>query len=240
VSKLVSVVVPFYNELENVQPLAHQVDEIFSGLQDLEYELVLVDDGSTDGTGQRIEALAGENRAVRPLRFDRNYGQSAALLAGMRRARGELILILDGDLQNDPADFPAVLLALESSDAVFGYRVGRQDTWLRRASSRVANRVRNWVLRDGVRDTGCGLKGFRRDIVPHLVAFNGAHRYLAVTVRLAGMTITEVPARHHPRRHGVTKYGVHNRLWRGIHDLVGVRWLSRRYVNPRTSREDDQ
>lgn len=233
-SRLVSVVVPFFNELENVEPLVRQVGEVFVGRPDYEYELILVDDGSSDGTGELIEKLAVENPALLPLIFDSNYGQSAALVAGMRLAGGELILTLDGDLQSDPRDFPAVLAKLEDHDAVFGYRAGRQDNWLRRASSRVANRVRNWVLRDGVRDTGCGLKGFRRSVVPHLVSFNGAHRFFAVTVRLAGLTIAEIPARHHPRLHGVSKYGVHNRLWRGLLDLLGVRWLCLRYVNPKT------
>ena len=234
----VSVVVPFFNELENVEPLVQQVRETFAGLPGYEHELILVDDGSSDGTAERIMELAARHPTLRPLIFDRNYGQSAALVAGMRLAGGELILTLDGDLQNDPQDFPAVLAKLETHDAVFGYRAGRQDKWLRRASSRVANRVRNWVLRDGVRDTGCGLKGFRRSVVPHLVSFNGAHRFFAVTVLMAGMTIAEVPARHHPRRHGVSKYGIHNRLWRSLHDLAGVRWLRKRYVNPQTMRND--
>jgi len=213
--------------------------DVFAGLSEYDYELILVDDGSSDGTGERIEELAAENPKIRPHLFDRNYGQSAALVAGMRLAGGEVLLTLDGDLQSDPRDFPAVLAKLETDDAVFGYRAGRQDTWLRRASSRVANRVRNWVLRDGVRDTGCGLKGFRRSVVPHLVSWSGAHRFFAVTVRLAGLTIAETPARHHPRRHGVSKYGVHNRLWRGLFDLLGVRWLCLRYVNPR-SRGDER
>lgn len=235
---LVSVVVPFLNELENVEPLVRQVGEVFAGLPDWDHELILVDDGSSDGTGTRIEEMAARYPEIRPLIFDRNYGQSAALVAGMRLAAGELILTLDGDLQNDPQDFPAVLAKLETHDAVFGYRAGRQDRWLRRSSSRVANKVRNWVLRDGVRDSGCGLKGFRRSVVPHLVSFNGAHRFFAVTVRMAGMTIAEVPARHHPRRHGVSKYGIHNRLWRSLRDLAGVRWLRARYVNPKTRGSD--
>jgi dolichol-phosphate mannosyltransferase len=229
----VSVVVPFFNELENVEPLARQVGEVFARLSGYSHELVLVDDGSSDGTGARIEHLAEGNPVIRPLIFIRNYGQSAALVAGMRLASGDVILTLDGDLQNDPRDFSAVLEKLESHDAVFGYRAERQDNWLRRVSSRVANGVRNRVLKDGVRDTGCGLKGFRRSVIPHLISFNGAHRYFAVTVRLAGLTIAEIPARHHPRQHGITKYGVHNRLWRGLHDLAGVRWLRSRYVNPK-------
>lgn len=236
-SVLVSVVIPLFNELDNVEPLVRQVGDVFHGLPAYDHELLLVDDGSSDGTGERIGDLAAAGPAVRPVRFDRNYGQSAALVAGMRLARGDLIITLDGDLQNDPRDIPAVLDGLKVSDAVFGYRVGRKDSWLKRVSSRIANRVRNWVLQDGVRDTGCGLKGFRRAVLPHLVAFNGAHRYFAVTVRLAGLTLAEVPVRHHPRQHGTSKYGVHNRLWRGLHDLAGVRWLRKRYVVPRTKED---
>jgi glycosyltransferase involved in cell wall biosynthesis len=230
----VSVVVPFFNELENVEPLVRRMAEVFADLPGYDCEMILVDDGSSDGTGQWIEHLAASDSSLRPLLFDRNYGQSAALVAGMRLARGRLILTLDGDLQNDPADFPALLEKLKDYDAVFGYRTGRKDSWLRLASSRVANRVRSLLLRDGVRDTGCGLKGFRREVVPHLVSFNGAHRFFAVTVHLAGLNLAEHPVRHHPRQNGTSSYGVHNRLWRSLLDLIGVRWLCLRYVNPTT------
>ena len=165
-----------------------------------------------------------------PLHLAKNSGQSAALHAGLTRGSGDYLLTLDGDLQNDPADFPEFLRLLEDYDCVCGVRVNRQDTWVRKASSRVANRVRNWVLNDGIQDTGCGAKGFRRVCIQHFVPFNGLHRFFAVFIRNAGLSIVETPVNHHPRHAGVSKYGINNRLWRGIYDLLGVTWLRRRYV----------
>ena len=224
---MVSVVVPVYNEAENVPLL---MARIHAAMEDRAYEAVFVNDGSSDGTREALEALRGDYPSLRPLHFARNYGQSAALIAGMRAAKGGFILTVDGDLQNDPADFPRIIELLNGADCVFGYRASRQDTWVRRLSSRVANAVRNAILRDGVRDSGCGTKGFRREVVEHLVSFNGAHRFLAAVVRNAGFHIVEMPVAHHARVHGVSKYGIGNRLWRGIYDLIGVRWLLKRYV----------
>jgi len=230
VNTLVSIVVPFFNEEANVPLLSEQIDAVFAGLPGYDYECLFVNDGSTDGTWEQLERLRGSNAHVRPIHLAENRGQSAALVAGMRRARGEYILTLDGDLQNDPADFPKLLDLLRTHDCAFGYRAKRQDNWVRRLSSRAANAAREAVLRDGIRDTGCGTKGFRRHCVGHIVAFNGVHRFLGVMMRSAGMSIGECGVQHHPRRHGVSKYGIHNRLWRGIYDLFGVAWLKRRYV----------
>jgi dolichol-phosphate mannosyltransferase len=228
--KLVSIVVPLYNEEENVPLLLQRVHAAVGNLPGYAYEAVFVNDGSTDATRAVLAQLQTEYPALRPLHFVRNFGQSAALIAGMRAARGDFILTADGDLQNDPADFPRILELLEQYDCVCGYRANRQDTWVRKVSSRVANRVRNAVLRDGIRDSGCGTKGFRRAVIPHLVSFNGVHRFFAAVVRNAGFSLTECPVSHHARIHGVSKYGISNRLWRGIYDLVGVGWLVRRYV----------
>lgn len=236
--RLVSVVVPFFNEEDNVRPLAQRVQTIFEQLEGFVYEGVYVNDGSSDGTRIALDALAAEYPAVRPLHLARNTGQSAALMAGMRRARGEFIVTLDGDLQNDPADIPRILELLEEYDCVCGYRATRQDNWLRRMSSRVANAVRNAVLRDGIRDSGCGTKGFRRACAAQLVAFNGVHRFFAVFVRAGGFSIVECPVTHHPRQHGVSKYGIGNRLWRGLYDLIGVAWLRRRFVVVRVEGEE--
>ncbi len=235
---LVSVVVPFYNEEDNVQPLAEQIEAVFDGLPDYDYECLFVNDGSTDGTRERLDALRAENPHVRPLHLVENRGQSAALVAGMRHAQGEYILTLDGDLQNDPVDFPRILELLKDYDCVCGYRANRRDNWIRKLSSRVGNGFRQAVLHDGIRDSGCGSKGFRRRCVEHVVPFNGVHRFFAVMIRNAGLTLTECPVTHHPRQHGVSKYGIHNRLWRGIYDLVGVRWLSKRYVTFRVEGEE--
>jgi glycosyltransferase involved in cell wall biosynthesis len=234
----VSVVVPLYNEAENAAPLAAKIEEVFAELSGYDYECLFVNDGSTDGTRVALDSLAESNPKFRPVHLVENRGQSAALVAGMRRAKGEYILTLDGDLQNDPCDFPKILELLKTHDCVCGYRANRQDTWVRRISSKLANGVRRWFLDDGIRDAGCGTKGFRRLCVEHIVPFNGVHRYFAVMMRNADLTIAECEATHHPRIHGVSKYGIHNRLWRGIHDLIGVRWLRRRYVTFRVEGEE--
>lgn len=226
----VSVVVPFYNEELNAPILSKQIEAVFGELPDYGYECLFVNDGSTDGTREALDQLAQADPHVRPIHLRENCGQSAALIAGMRAAQGEFILTLDGDLQNDPCDFPKFLELLEDYDCVYGVRVNRQDTWIRRISSRIANGVRNAILHDGIHDSGCGTKGFRRACIEHFVPFNGVHRFFAVLVRNAGFSIVECPATHHPRKHGESKYGIHNRLWRGLYDLVGVAWLRRRYV----------
>jgi glycosyltransferase involved in cell wall biosynthesis len=227
---LASIVVPFFNEEENVPELAARVAAVFAATPAYDYECVFVNDGSTDGTRAALDRLAAENPRVRPLHFVKNCGQSAAVIAGMRHARGEFLLTLDGDLQNDPVDLPRFLELLQEYDCVCGYRAKRNDDFIRKLSSRVANAVRNGILHDGIRDSGCGAKGFRRACVPALPCFNGVHRFMAVFIRKAGFTIVETPVTHHARIHGVSKYGIGNRLWRGLYDLVGVAWLRRRHV----------
>lgn len=227
---LASIVVPFFNEEDNVPELAARVAAVFADAPEYDYECVFVNDGSTDGTRAALDRLAAENPNVRPLHFVKNCGQSAAVIAGMRHARGAYILTLDGDLQNDPVDLPRFLALLQTHDCVCGYRAKRNDDFIRKLSSRVANTVRNAILHDGIRDSGCGAKGFRRACIPHLPCFNGVHRFMAVFIRRAGFTLVEMPVTHHPRIHGVSKYGIGNRLWRGLYDLVGVAWLRRRHV----------
>lgn len=225
---LISIVVPFFNEEENVSLLGLSIAEALR--EDYDYECVFVNDGSTDGTRAALDALSASDSRIRVLHFKENCGQSAALLAGMRHSHGEYIITLDGDLQNDPCDIPKVVELLKEYDCVCGVRVNRQDSWLRKVSSRVANTVRNAILHDGIQDTGCGTKGFRRRCIEHIVLFNGVHRFFAVLVRNGGFTIAECDVTHHPRLHGTSKYGVGNRLWRGIYDLFGVAWLRRRHV----------
>lgn len=228
----VSVVIPVYNEAENIPLLAEKIHHQFAALPEWSYECIFVDDGSTDSTREQLSLVKSIYPYMRSLHLIRNMGQSAALVAGMRATRGEYILTLDGDLQNDPGDFPRFLELLQEYDCVCGYRATRNDTWVRRTSSKVANAIREWVLRDGIRDSGCGSKGFRRICVQYIVPFNGVHRFFAVLIRNAGLTIVECPVAHHPRIHGVSKYGISNRLWRGLFDLVGVLWLRKRYVHP--------
>lgn len=227
---LVSVIVPFFNEEENVPRVAARVAEVFAALPAYEYECLFVNDGSTDGTRAQLERLAAADARIRPLHLVRNTGQSAAVYAGLNRARGEYLLTIDGDLQNDPCDFGRFLELLQDHDCVCGYRASRQDTWVRKLSSKVANAVRGRLLNDGIRDSGCGAKGFRRVCVKHFPPFNGLHRFMAVFVRRAGLSLVEMPVTHHAREFGNSKYGIGNRLWRGIYDLIGVAWLRKRFV----------
>ncbi|MCK5863292.1 MAG: glycosyltransferase family 2 protein [Candidatus Hydrogenedentes bacterium] len=229
----VSVVIPCYNEAKNIPLLAQRVQEIFSRLDSYSYECLFINDGSTDDTREQLEQLQSTDSCVRALHLIHNMGQSAALIAGMHNAQGNYILTLDGDLQNDPEDFPRILELLNDYDCVCGYRTTRNDTWVRRVSSKIANTVRNGILHDGIRDSGCGTKGFRKKCVRSIVPFNGMHRFFAVLVRNAEFSVIECPVAHHPRLHGISKYGLNNRLWRGLFDLVGVAWLRKRYINPR-------
>ncbi len=234
---LVSVVVPFYNEEDNVPLMAEAIRGALSSCADFDYECVFVNDGSVDGTADALGKAAADDAHVRVFHLESNSGQSAALVAGMRRSQGDFIFILDGDLQNDPSDIPMMVEKLADHDCVFGYRANRRDTWVKRMSSKVANAVRDGILKDGVRDSGCGSKGFRRECIEHLISFNGQHRFFGVMMRAAGKSIAQVPVNHHERKHGVSKYGIGNRLWRGLYDLVGMAWMRRRYVAVRIEGE---
>lgn len=223
-SPQVSVVVPLYNEEENVPDLQSQLVEAMRGF---DYELIFVDDGSTDATAARV-AL---NPGVRLLRFTKNSGQSAAMYAGIMAARGSVIAMLDGDLQNDPADIPALVRKLDDGfDFVCGYRKNRKDTPFKRLQSRIANAIRSRFIGDGVRDTGCSLKALRRECRDALIPFNGMHRFIPALIRSAGHRITEVPVNHRPRIHGVSKYTFWSRALRATKDMFGVSWLLSRRV----------
>lgn len=228
----ISVVVPAFNEIESLDPLLAELRAALA-VTGLRYEIVLVDDGSTDGTAERIATEAARDPRVRAVRLEVNAGQSAALAAGFSRARGAILVTLDADLQNDPADLPRVLAALEGADVVSGIRAERQDSWLRIASSRIANGFRRQVLGDPVTDIGCSFKAYRRAALEGIPMFVGVHRFLPALCVFRGARLVEVRLSHRPRRHGVSKYGVGNRLWRGLHDLVGVRWLKSRLVRYR-------
>lgn len=225
-----SVVVPVRDEAPNLGPLVGEIRGTLDSTG-LRYEVVIVDDGSTDGTGERLADLAREHPVLRPLRLPSHRGQTAALLAGFREAAGDVIVTLDGDLQNDPADIPRLLERLPGSDAVVGVRVRRNDPWLRRVSSRVANAVRNRVTGEAIADTGCSLRAFRRGCAAAVPPFDGMHRFLPTLFRIAGYRVVEVPVRHRPRVAGRTKYGVWNRACRASYDLLVVRWMKRRHLN---------
>ncbi|MDJ0951034.1 MAG: glycosyltransferase family 2 protein [Alphaproteobacteria bacterium] len=234
-----SVVVPVYNEADNVAPLA---GEIMAALADRsDYEIIFVDDGSDDGTGARLDTLAQEHARFRALHHRDNCGQSAGIWSGVGHARGAWIVTLDGDGQNDPADIPALLARAFGGGGpppglamVAGVRAKRADNWVRRLSSRVANRIRSRLLRDDTPDTGCGLKVFRRDAFLALPFFDHMHRFLPALIQRGGGQVVHVEVSHRPRQTGESKYGlgIRSRLWAGILDLLGVMWLQRRAVWP--------
>jgi dolichol-phosphate mannosyltransferase len=227
-SPQISVVVPLHNESANVQPLVQSILKAFSPGTRL--ELLLVDDCSTDDTWQQLQLAQQAHPEVRPLRHAVNQGQSAALFSGFRASLAPIIATLDGDLQNDPADLPRMLAELENCDMVCGVRVDRADTVLRRLSSRVAAWARAFVLRVNFADTGCNLRVFKRCVLQTLPAFKGVHRFMPILAHGAGAVVKQVPVSHHPRRAGVSKYGVWNRLGCGILDLIMVGLFIRRQL----------
>ena len=224
-SPAVSVVVPLFNEEENVPILQA---ELMAALSGLDYEIIFVDDGSVDRTVERI-AFKPEIRLVQ---FERNAGQSAAMYAGLQSARGATAVLIDGDLQNDPADIPKLLAEIErGADLVCGYRAQRKDTFVKRLTSRVANFVRSRFTKDGVRDTGCTLKAMKRECISALLPFKGMHRFIPALVKGAGYRLVEIPVNHRPRKFGESKYGLGNRALRATTDMFGVRWLLSRRLD---------
>jgi glycosyltransferase involved in cell wall biosynthesis len=232
----ISLVIPVYNEEENLPVLHGEIRQAMEGMG-RPYEVIYVDDGSTDGSPAVLGGLAGQDRRVRVLRQRRNSGQSAALDAGFRFARGEIVVTLDADLQNDPADIPRLLERIGDHDVVSGVRTRRQDTWVRKISSRIANGIRNKVTHESVTDVGCTLRAARAEYLRRIHVFNGMHRFLPTLLRMEGARVTEVPVNHRPRLHGQPKYNIRNRIWRALMDLFGVRWLQTRWVDRRISEE---
>ena len=232
----ISVVVPIKDERDNLLALTGQLLKVLQSREESNaspFEIIYVDDGSTDGSSQILDRLAAEHPVVTVLHFDRNHGQSAGFDAGFKRSNGVLVVTMDGDLQNDPEDIGTLLPYAWEYDLVCGWRTERHDTLMRKISSRVANAVRNVVTGDRVHDTGCSLKIFRRCVIERLQLFNGMHRFFPALALMHGFTVIEVPVRHHPRMHGISKYGVGNRLFRGLYDLMAVRWMQTRVLRYR-------
>jgi dolichol-phosphate mannosyltransferase len=226
----VSVIVPLFNEEENVPSLQAELSAALSGL---DYEIIFVDDGSIDSTFERIAV----DPRVRVVRFEKNAGQSAAIYAGLQAARGVAVVLIDGDLQNDPSDIPRLLAEIaRGADLVCGYRAQRKDTLVKRLTSRVANLVRSRFTKDGVRDTGCTLKAMRRECIRALLPFKGMHRFIPALVKGAGYQLVEIPVNHRPRKFGQSKYGLGNRALRATVDMFGVRWLLARSLNYKEKR----
>jgi dolichol-phosphate mannosyltransferase len=227
----VAIVVPVYNEEENILALA---DELHAAMEliDARYEIVFVDDASTDDTWAKISEARESDERVRGLHHERNAGQSAALWTGIVNTRSEIVVTLDGDRQNDPSDLPRLLHSLRDSDFVCGVRIKRRDNWLRRLSTRVARSARRRVLKVDFCDTGCAFRAFRRECLRGVFPFNGVHRFMPVLVHANGTRTKEISINHRPRVAGVSKYGLWNRLWRGIYDLIAIAWyLKRRLPN---------
>src|SRR5438477_4911528 len=223
-SPAVSVIVPVFNEEDNISILQSELGRALSAV---EHEIVFVDDGSSDRTAERIQ----RSPEVRVLRFEKNTGQSAAIYAGLNAACGAALVLIDGDLQNDPADIPRLLAEISrGADLVCGYREKRKDTFAKRVSSRIANFVRSRFTRDGVRDTGCTLKAMRRECVRTLVPFKGMHRFIPALVKGAGYQLIEISVNHRARKFGQSKYGLGNRAVRATVDMFGVRWLLARQL----------
>lgn len=227
-----SVVFPVFNEEENVPILLEEITKALAG-QPWTYEIIAVDDGSRDGSLDVLREARKKYTNLRVITFEKNSGQTAALDAGWRAARGDYVVSLDADLQNDPADIPRMMRTREELgvDMIIGVRVNRHDTWSRRMQSKIGNGVRNWITGDQITDTGCSLKLVRREAVGKVRLYTGMHRFLPTLVRMAGYKVAEMPVNHRPRRFGVSKYGAMNRAFRGLTDCLAVRWMGRRMLN---------
>lgn len=227
-----SIIIPVYNEVDNVNQLYQEILATLSH-EAYRFEVIFVDDGSQDGTFERLQTMAADNASLRVLRHKKNEGQSAAIVSGSRAARYAMLLTLDGDGQNDPADIPRLMAAWPNQQTViFGHRKRRDDNYLRQLSSKIGNGVRAWLLQDDCPDTGCSLKLFPREAFLSLPHFNHLHRFLPALFKRAGYQTINLPVNHRPRLHGRSKYGVMNRLFVGIYDLIGVRWLIKRPCAP--------
>ena len=234
-----SVVFPVFNEEENVPIL---LDEIATALRGTpwSYEMIAVDDGSVDRSLEILHESKKKYPNLRVLTFEKNSGQTAALDAGWRAAKGTYVVSLDADLQNDPADIPVMMRKLEESgaDMIIGVRVNRQDTFARKIQSRIGNGVRNWITRDQITDTGCSLKLVKRSAIERVALYTGMHRFLPTLVRMQGHKVIETPVNHRPRKFGVSKYGAMNRAMRGLVDCFAVRWMSKRALTYKVKAEE--
>ena len=226
----ISVVVPVFNEEENLPILLSRLVEVLNGLHQ-PFEMIFVDDGSSDGSRKVLKEMINQYPPLRLIGFKGNRGLSTALLAGMREARGDILVTLDSDLQNDPADIPKLLRELDHYDMATGWRQKREDPWLKKISSRIGNAVRNRLSGEHIQDSACTLRAFRRECIQDIWVFNGMHRFLSTLVKMGGYKIIEVPVSHHPRKFGKSKYNIRNRMVRSFIDLLVVRWLKRRHIH---------
>ncbi|WP_051822179.1 glycosyltransferase family 2 protein [Desulfonatronum thiodismutans] len=229
----VSCILPVYNEEGCLEALLNELTAQLNGLG-RPSEIICVDDCSRDGSLALLTRLRTDHHRLRIVRHTRNLGQSAAFATGFQVARGQILITMDADMQHDPTDIPRLLRALTpETDMVCGIRANRRDNWIKRVSSRLANRFRDMVSGDRIADAGCTFRALRRTALPELLVFNGMHRFLPTLLRCRGLTVVELPINHRPRISGVSKYGIGNRLWRGLLDCVAVRWYARRAIPAR-------
>ena len=226
----ISVVVPVYNEERNLPILGPRLAHVLEGIG-RPYEVIFVDDGSQDRSREILKEMALRFSAFRLLGLKNNCGLSTALLVGMNEARGDILVTLDSDLQNDPNDIPILLQCLNEYDMATGWRQRREDPWLKKISSRIANAVRNWVSGETIKDSACTLRVFKKECIKGIPAFNGMHRFMSTLARMQGYRVIEVPVTHHPRRFGKSKYNIRNRMVRSFVDLLAVRWMKQRHID---------
>jgi dolichol-phosphate mannosyltransferase len=224
-----SLVIPAYNEQENVPTLLARVEAALRQIG-RPFEVIIIDDGSTDQTPQLLADAMKQHPWLRVLRMRRNCGQSGAFDAGFKAARGEIVATIDADLQNDPEEIPRLLPMLDGYDMITGWRKDRQDTWFRRRQTRIANRIRNWISDETIQDSASSLKLYRRQCLEHLKLYTGMHRFFPTLVRIQGFKVLETPVKHSPRFAGTAKYGFRNRAFRAFVDLLAVRWMKKRWL----------
>jgi dolichol-phosphate mannosyltransferase len=225
----ISIVAPVYNEEENLPILVSQLVEVLGPLRKT-YEMIFVDDGSKDRSRQVLKEMVSKYPQLRGLGFKYNCGESAALYAGLREARGDIIVTLDADLQNDPKDIPAMLEYLREYDMVTGWRQKREDSWVKRKTSKIANRIRNSLSGESIRDSGCTLRAYKRECLRNLKMYKGMHRFMPTLVKIEGFRVIEIPIAHRARQFGVSKYTTWNRMWSAFADLLAVRWMKSRHI----------
>lgn len=225
-----SVVIPLKNEVGNIEVLISELEPVMKNLEK-PWELICIDDGSTDGTGKLLLKLSKEKPFMRILTFPRNYGQSSAFDAGFKAAKGEFVITLDGDGQNDPKDIPSLVRLIPTCDLVCGIRTKRKDTFVKRATSRMANLVRNFLVDDGVADTGCSLKIYRTSCLEKIKMYQGMHRFLPALFNIEGFRIQQIPVNHRERLRGKSNYNFFNRSFNTIADLLAVRWMKKRHLH---------
>jgi dolichol-phosphate mannosyltransferase len=225
-----SVVVPVYNEEENLPVLIPQIAQVLDSLGE-SYEIIFVDDGSSDESRKILKKMVVSYPRVHILGFKKNCGETAAIAAGLREARGRIVITMDGDLQNDPNDIPRMLDYLKEYDMVTGWRQKREDPWIKRISSKIANGIRNWLSEETIRDSGCTLRAYKRKCLKDLKLYRGMHRFMPTLIKMEGFRVIEIPVAHHPRKFGVTKYTTWNRMWVALIDLFAVKWMKSRHIH---------